>query len=55
MNENEKKIGEKLLETLKEAESTLSDSEKHYIKGVADGMLAAKACAEDVRRQEAQA
>lgn len=52
MSDNEKDIGAKLIETLNEAAQVLSDGEKHYIKGVADGMLAAKACTQKEIRED---
>ena len=51
MSEKEKAIGEKLIGTLNEAANVLTEGEKLYIQGVADGMLAARACSAKGERE----
>ena len=52
MSEQEKQIGAQLIGTLNEAAEVLSEGEKLYIKGIADGMLAAKACAAQAAKDD---
>jgi len=51
MSEQEKEIGAKLIGTLTEAAEVLTEGEKLYIKGVADGMLAARSCTGNAEKE----